>query len=568
MLEFDRALLYLVVLCCFGSFARTSRYVRWLVWGVAIALVVICTAGFITRTLPDFWSAPPDLQRERLSYPIGYWNALGLAAAIGLVLCLHITSSAREPGAARVLAAGACPVLGATLLLTFSRGPMVVAAGGLIAYMILGRPRLLLTGFLASVPTTALAILVAYRADRLAEFVPGTGYRFSQEAVQEGHDVALIVGLCAVGAAVVRVLGMLVADGALQRLRLRRRTRRRLALAAGALVAVGLCAGAVALARGDWLDTQYQRLVKDPVRQTGDYRDRLLNPGLNRIDRWEVALDAFSAHPLTGNGAGTYRLLWEQNRPTAARTDAAHSLYLETMAELGLVGIALLATFLVTLIVCLAVRLRGQGRALYAAILATVVVWGLNAALDWFWELPAVTLWVFAAGGAVLAVRPEAHKPRRLGLPIRLALAGGLLALMITPARVALSQGRLTDGVKTLNAGDCPAAAHFARESLSALGNRPEPYEILGYCQAGGPSAQAAVRDMRAAVVRDPDNWRFHYGLALVTAAAGEDPRAEARAAQRLNPREGAPRRAVRDFKTTGPKAWKRAATTIGLSPP
>ena len=76
--------------------------------------------------------------------------------------------------------------------------------------------------------------------------------------------------------------------------------------------------------------------------QTGDQRDRLFNPGLNRVERWNVALDAFDADRFTGNGAGTYRLVWERDRPNDENTNDAHSLYLETLGELGLVGAVLL----------------------------------------------------------------------------------------------------------------------------------------------------------------------------------------------------------------------------------
>ncbi len=268
MLEFDRVLLYLLALVFFGSFARSSPYGRWLVRGLATALVAICTAALITRTLPDVWSAPAGIQNNRLSYPIGYWNALGLVASLALVLCLHLTSSARESRVVRILAAAVCPILGATLLFTFSRGPMVVAAVGIVVYMVVGRPRLLLTGFLAAAPATAAAVIVAYQADLLAEFVKGRGYRFTSAAVDQGHDVALAVGLCVVGAALVRGLGIAALDPHLAHLRLRRRTRRRLAAAGAALVLTAAVIGTVAATRDGWIQRQYDRLVSDPVTQT------------------------------------------------------------------------------------------------------------------------------------------------------------------------------------------------------------------------------------------------------------------------------------------------------------
>jgi hypothetical protein len=89
MTEFDRALLYLLALVFFGSFPRDPRMARWLLWGLALSMTALCTAALITRTVPDFWSAPAALQRNRLNYPIGYWNALGVVASLALVFCMH-----------------------------------------------------------------------------------------------------------------------------------------------------------------------------------------------------------------------------------------------------------------------------------------------------------------------------------------------------------------------------------------------------------------------------------------------------------------------------------------------
>ena len=69
------------------------------------------------------------------------------------------------------------PPVGATMLLTFSRGPLGVVVVGLVAYLVLGRPRLLPTGLVAAVPPTAVAMVAAYRADFSAEFVQGAATR-------------------------------------------------------------------------------------------------------------------------------------------------------------------------------------------------------------------------------------------------------------------------------------------------------------------------------------------------------------------------------------------------------
>jgi hypothetical protein len=64
-------------------------------------------AGLITHVLPYVWHSAPSVSNERLSYPVTYWNALGLLAALGIVLAFHLTCSLAERRLVRILAAGA-----------------------------------------------------------------------------------------------------------------------------------------------------------------------------------------------------------------------------------------------------------------------------------------------------------------------------------------------------------------------------------------------------------------------------------------------------------------------------
>ncbi len=84
--------------------------------------------------------------------------------------------------------------------------------------------------------------------------------------------------------------------------------------------------------------------VESPA--TGADPARLGSIESNRYRYWEVALDIFADHPLGGAGSGGFAVEWlkRPDRPDAARD--AHSLYLETAAELGVVGVLLLVLFL------------------------------------------------------------------------------------------------------------------------------------------------------------------------------------------------------------------------------
>src|SRR5437016_8107951 len=184
LIEFDRACCYLLALLLFGTVRANSTTLRWLIRGLVVGISVVCAAGLISRVAPDVWHTAPDVSNERLSYPVTYWNTLALLAALGIVLSFHLACSLGERRSVRVLASAVLPVLAATLFFTFSRGAIAAGAIGLAAYVLVARPRLLVSGLLATVPCTAALIAVAYRAKLLDTVDPTTS-----AATAEGHRV-------------------------------------------------------------------------------------------------------------------------------------------------------------------------------------------------------------------------------------------------------------------------------------------------------------------------------------------------------------------------------------------
>jgi O-antigen ligase len=536
LVETDRVLLYLLALLLFATVIRETDRMRLMVRGLAAGAVFVCVIGLITRVAPDVWPIAPDLQQGRLSYPLTYWNAFGLLAAIGLVLCLHLTSSEHEPRVVRILGASAMPVLGAALFFTFSRGAMLVAVLGLVAYALLGRPRGLIGGLLAGGPTTALAIVSAYGANLLASDNPTT-----DAAASQGHDVALTVVLCALGAAVIR-FACLPLDSALARLHLPERQRRWVPAAAWALGAA-LVAVVFFAARGpDRVSDNYDRFVNgNAVVQTGDLRARLGDPGNNRrIDQWKVAMKGYREDRFRGLGAGTYEHQWNLRRPATFAILDAHSLYAEVLSELGLMGLVLLVAALALILVALARGIwRARDRYVYAALLAAMLAWLVRAGLDWDWEMPAVTIWLFCAGGAALAMSSRSRRrPLRPGPLPRLLLALACLAVALVPAAVAVSQHRIEEAEAALERGDCAKARSEAQSAVDLIDFRPEPRQVLAYCAARGGDLAKALSEAREAVRLDPDDWHYRYDVALVLTASGRDGTAEARTVARLNPRD------------------------------
>lgn len=294
--------------------------------GIATATTFVVAYGLGERLLGPAGSDPTQgtLPRE----PFGYANALGVFAAMGLLVTLGLAATARS----RIESVGWCAtslVLIPALIRTDSRAAWFAVVVG-------------------------LCVLALFEADRIA-------------------TVASSVSRAVRGAALTGVVVLLVVMA----------------------VAVG---------------------------------DRPLGP---RMDYWPVALDQWQENIWLGSGAGTFVLYWLREESESAVLDA-HSLYVETLAEVGVVGLTLLVAALSVPIVA-AVRSRrhpltGAGAGAYTAYL-------VHAGLDWDWEMPAVTLAALLLGIGILAASRTEVNEVTLGVRGRTGLA--LAALVIAGLAVA-----------------------------------------------------------------------------------------------------------------------------------
>jgi O-antigen ligase len=137
--------------------------------------------------------------------------------------------------------------------------------------------------------------------------------------------------------------------------------------------------------------------------ETAQGGGRVATLDTNRDALWSVGLDAFAEHPVTGVGTSSFAVEWLRERDEVDRALDAHSLYVETLAELGVVGALLLALFLG------AVAVGGVRAAraapddpVVAAAAAAAVAFFVHAGFDWDWESPALAITALVLVAALL----------------------------------------------------------------------------------------------------------------------------------------------------------------------
>lgn len=556
--EWDRVLLYAALFALGASIPYSRGRLRVALWSVTAGILVVVGAGVLSRLAPDVIHTRPGLVDARLSYPLSYWNGLGLLAAVGTLLGVHAASDPDQPARARVAGAAVLPVLALGLELTLSRGAIAAGLTGLIVYVLVARPRGLVLALGSGGIPAAIVVVAGAKADRLTSDASRTS-----AAAAQGHSLALVLLAATLGAILLRFAALRFDE------RVARADRRWHAIARGltALVGVAVIAGAL-LGGPAAIAQQYHRFVDSASVPSEVGVARLTQVGNNgRIEHWRVALAVWRDHPVLGTGAGTYETEWTQRRHSDTDVVHAHSVELGMLSDLGLVGFGLLLVVLGGLGVGILRRARGPDRAVQAALLAVLVAWALHCATDWTWELPGASAWVFGLGGLALARRRGARSALRpLGSTGRLVAGVGLLVLGLSPALMAISQGSLDQAVAALHAKDCPRAIDRALASSGTLSVRPEPYEVLGFCDVRIGRPQLGEIMLRRAVERDPQSWEYRYGLAIVRGAAGRDPRAALRRAGELNPRNPLVRDATAAFgRAHGPAGWRRVALRAKL---
>ncbi len=548
--EVSRLACYLgVLVLAVTSYGDRRAALRHAVAAVACAVVVVAGLALLSRLRPGLFSGGQATAaflpgaHSRLSWPLDYWNALAALVALGLPLLLSIATSARSL-LAQAAGAGAVPMLALCGYLTFSRGGAIAAVAGVLAFLALAPDR---------IPKLATSLLCGAGG---AILVAGAGHRRAIEqgftgslAAHQGATLIVAVILVCAGVALAQVgIGLAARHGTAPRF-LQISPRRARVLLAGVAVAgviAALALGAPARLTHAWHAFKQPSAVG--LNQESIARFGALS-GNGRYTYWKTAVDAMPGHWLTGWGPGTFQFVWLARAPFFSYVRNAHSLYIETLTEVGVVGLLLLVAFLMFVLGVGLRRVaagRWQARPWAAAVTAACLAFMVSAAFDWVWQMPVLPVAVLLLAATLLvddrpqrsAERAQSRPRRAPTVAIRVGLILAALASLVAVGVPLAVTTAVRQSQADFSAGETSAALAAARSALAV-----EPHAVSARIQealvlestgrlAGADSAA------RLATLDEPQNWQAWLVRSRIEAEAG-DPAAALgayRQARSLNP--------------------------------
>ena len=489
------------------------RYWLAVVGGTTLAAALICGVALGVRLAPEVFGedfTANAFSTNRLSRPLGYWNGIGAWAAMTAGVLLAWSGHARHLWV-RCAALAAVPAVLAVLYLSYSRAGLIELAFVVVLVVAFaGRRWATVVHAGAALGLAAFAVSVIRSKPEIAELT-GTAGRGS---------VLLVLGGCAVAAALVAIATEWVG---LCRFSLKP------AMARKALVFGGLGAViAVALAGSKWGPRAWEQFSNPAtvVASSSDPAARLSNLSSLRYVNYDYALRGFKAEPWQGSGAGTYEFVFNQYGGQEHIRDA-HSLYLEQLSELGVVGglLALLllggaAAILITARRRVGRRKNQQEIGAIAGCAAAGGAFLVAAGVDWMWELTAVAAFFFILLGAAAAAT-QRRRTARAGIGGRIvvsAISVGAIAVML-PGLVSSSQIR--ESQEAFAKGHLISAERAAEKAEEAAPWAATPYLQMGLLDEQSGRLGEARSQLLAAQQREPTNWRIPLILSRVEAELG-----------------------------------------------
>ena len=501
-IEANRTLSYLAV---FGGAAALARLLpgRWaaVLGGVAVAATVVSGYALLVKVFPA--ALAPGETFGRLRAPFTYWNATGLMAALGLAPCVWAGARRDRGGALRGLSVPAVTVLVSVIVLSYSRGALLVAVIGLACWFAVV-PLRLRGALILAVGAAGAAIVTVYALDThalTANLVPLDARRHAGY----GFGVLLVLVL-----AVLTVAGF-ACTFALDRISATAAIRRRIGVALVTLVALAPVAGIGAIAASSRGLTGEISHVWDtltaPTSGVGNSATRLVQLGNSRGRYWRLGVKVGDHALLAGVGAAGYGTAVTRYTTNERVVAHAHSYVVETFADFGLIGLAVMVAMLVAWAIAARrplarppnarqVAALGDERAGMLTMLVVVVVFGAHSAIDWTWFVPGTAIPALLCAGW-LAGRGPLTEP--VGRRARRSFSPGVISAILAIVTIALV---LAWAVwQPLRSANADSAA------LNAIGD--------GH-------VAAAITDARAAADRDPVSLDPLLELAAIYSAANQ----------------------------------------------
>ena len=491
-------------------------------WAYVLAVVAALALGWalLGKAVPAIGGSG---RIARLNAPVGYWNALALLLVFGLPLALWL--GARREHSHWLRAAGVVYTyaLVVGILLTYSRGGVLVAGIAIAAWLLLGGPRIESAAVLLLGGGAGLGVAVwAFSRPGLANDAQAHSAR-----VHDGAWFALVFVLAAVAVGALAYLGSLAeAERPLDDRR--RRLLGRVALgvlAAGAAVAV---IALVAESKPEGWFRDFTRQPTNPSQTVGPGRLTTVS-STSRWQWWKEAWRAFEDQPGQGSGAGSFELAHRLFRTNSIVVTEPHNVPLQFLSETGVVGflLALGSVVAAGMGVTRVYRgLAGEERAVATALIVGAMAFLLHSLVDFDWDFVAVCAPFLMTVGVLLGGGRTVPAARSWTLaPVPFALVFAVAYSLLTP----WFAGRETDSaLAALGAGRPAVAARDAHRagSLDPLAIDPPLFEAAAAEQLGDFSAARAL--YVKAIDRQPLNWRpwyelgrFELGLGNYRAALG-----------------------------------------------
>jgi O-antigen ligase len=518
-----------VALAALVFIAQGRTAARHALNGLACGIAIVAVVALLSRLHFQWFSTPaiavalPGAAR-RLSYPLNYWNALADLMAIGIPLTLRAACGARSM-LWRAIAGATVPLLGLCAFLTVSRGGTIAVAVGVVVFVVLVADRLPVIGVVA-VSGAGTALLIAAANQRAAV---RDGLR-STLAVHQGNELLVLAVAVAVA------VGLLVtAVGLIERHAVRPPPltfSQRRATAFGAVAVVLAVVAFTALGGFGFLGHEWAQF-KTPSGPSslngGTALQRLQDvTGNGRYQYWQAAASAASAKPLTGTGAGTFAFWWAQfGTLSGGFVRDAHSLYMQTLGELGYPGLVLIAGFVAFVLGSGVLRTIRTGdpaqRLVLAAATAGATAFALAAAVEWIWLIPVLPIAFFVLAGAIgipsarrdgliiTAPSTPAASPRR-SRPLWLRVSGAAVCL---GAAIAIAIPMATteatrDSQALVRSGNLSAALAQARDAAALQPYAASPWlqeALVLEATARIPQALLAAEHATREGPTDYSNW-------------------------------------------------------------